>query len=224
MQTVSHIISRMCSIHPTVSFFPQGKSQSVRNGPQGLQNVSALQSLLSPASPSLVGSAPATLASLLVLSQAGRSGLRAFLLLFPLLGKLLSRYFLGPLPHFIFSVNVILVWLRQASPLFCLIFLHCIFNHVKYFFICLLYVFLQVKYMLLKGREGMLLYFTATSHAKMLRVLLSKYSSCCPLEKQTFAYTVSICQWETTFWYHGILFTSIITIWPPMWDSILFNL
>lgn len=56
---------------------------------------------------------------------------------------------------FIFLINVIIsVRLCHASSLFYLIFLSCIFYHVTYFSICLLSVFLQVKYMLLKRRIG----------------------------------------------------------------------
>ena len=64
------------------------------------------------------------------------------------------------LPSFIFLINVI-ISVRQchASSLFCLICLCCIFYHVTYFSICLLFVLLQVKYMLLKRRDSIVLFY-----------------------------------------------------------------
>lgn len=124
-------------------------------------------------------SAPATLGSLHFFS-AGYICFRAFALLFALSRKLLIRYYLGPsLTSFILLINVIIL-VRQchASSLFCLICLCCTFYHMTYFFICLFSVGLQVKYMLLKKRDGVQFNFTVTAPVLRCKLyLLSKCSS-----------------------------------------------
>lgn len=151
----SHIVSCIHSIHPTVPLFPQSKSQFVSMASKGLQN---LQTLLSPASRRVIPWPPCSPSPRLNTQDSGPSHCCSLFQENSCPGTFLDH----SLTSFIFLVSVILVRPCQPSSCFWLIFLHCIFNHVKYFSICLLSVFLQVKYMLLKGRNGIRLDFTAT--------------------------------------------------------------
>lgn len=77
------------------------KAKFVTVAYKGLQNLSFLQPLLSPATFPQILSAPATLVSLHFFFNAVYSCLRAFALLFPLSRKVLTRYYVGPLPRFL---------------------------------------------------------------------------------------------------------------------------
>ena len=131
-------------------------------------------------------SAPAALGSLHFFS-AGYICFRAFALLFALSRKLLIRYFLGPLPHFLHTfdqchhlskaMSCIFPFLSDLSVVF--------FYHMTYFFICLFSVGLQVKYIILKRRDGVLFNFTVTTLVLRCKLyLLSKCSSWCPSLKK----------------------------------------
>lgn len=202
-QIISHIMSHACSIHPMTFFFStQSKSRFVTIVYKGCIISPHSNPSLSPASLPLgsvcschTGIPKGLFPSWTLLPQGlyaavlsfGESFVQIPSWLIPSLTCILINIVFSVREHHaasLLTLHWFLNFIDQYFILFLpLIFLHCIFHHVIHIFICLLSVFLQVKHMVIKGRDGV--WFQCYSpRAKMLRVCTKQMLILVPLIKQ----------------------------------------